>query len=96
MEMITEPSINWVINGLDIIGLDQMGAVVIHVKTGGSTWRYSFPGMEGRGEIKIGHGFDYNPLQIIEMMFFNVQDGFEVEVEIDLESTFDALSEDWA
>ena len=61
-------------SGMTLIGwLDD--AQVAEVKCGGSHWQFTFAGHNGNGQVRVGQGCDYNPLQMIEAMFNHVING---------------------
>lgn len=82
---------------MEMISKDELGEVIIVVKTGGSHWKFSFPSHGGSGKVRVGEGCEYNPIHMIESMYAHVSDGVEVPVFIQMnpdEATYN-LGEDW-
>ena len=83
--------------GMELISKDEFGEVLIIVKTGGSHWKFSFPMFGGTGKVRVGEGCDYNPIHMIESMYYQVSNGVEVPVEpnMDEDATSYNLGSDW-
>ena len=83
--------------GMELISKDEFGEVLIIVKTGGSHWKFSFPTYGGTGKVRVGDGCDYNPIHMIESMFYQVSDGVDVPIDVRLDPTETSynLGEDW-
>lgn len=89
----------WIIEKDFIFGLDTKQKEQIKIKTGGSHWVFQFTQQSGIGKVRVGKGCDYNPLNLIQDMFFHVQHGIEMpvlEIEyIDDEILSDEFKDEW-
>ena len=80
-----------------MIGTDETGTEMIQVKTGSSHWAFTFSGYDGYGRVKVGAGCNYNPLVLIEDIFFKIQNGIELPVEFDNNNLdVESFTEEWA
>ena len=84
------------LDGHVLIGHDEMGFEMVQVRTGSSHWKFSFSGYDGHGQVRVGAGCNYNPLLLIEDIFYKIKNGVEIPVELNTED-FDrtTFSEEW-
>tara|TARA_R110002020_G_scaffold73659_2_gene188992 strand:- start:349 stop:651 length:303 start_codon:yes stop_codon:yes gene_type:complete len=95
MFMRSQQDFVWVVEKDLIFGLDTKQKQQIKIKTGGSHWLFSFTELSGTGKVRIGKGCDYNPLVLIQDMFFHVKNGINLPV-MDIEFNDDSkLSDDF-
>ena len=96
MFMRSQQDFVWIIEKDFIFGLDTKQKEQIKIKTGGS---HQFTQQSGIGKVRVGKGCDYNPLNLIQDMFFHVQHGIEMpvlEIEyIDDEILSDEFKDEW-
>ena len=52
--------------------MDDSGFEVARVKTGGTHWDFYFTEITGSGRVRIGQGCNYNPLGLIQEMFYHI------------------------
>tara|TARA_R110000824_G_scaffold88823_6_gene218276 strand:+ start:47335 stop:47607 length:273 start_codon:yes stop_codon:yes gene_type:complete len=84
----------WIIKQDLIFGLDSDKKEQIKIETGGTHWKFNFTQHSGSGKVRIGRGCNYNPLNLIQDMFFHVKTGIQMPVmdidfnDIDLSSDF--------